>query len=98
MGTSHPYFGDSFLLLFVLASSLPQLENCPTKNYELPIHIEDFLDIHLSLDLNQPLLSLYQRPFVIQRAIRAPLTQTKPAINHPKLDGIPSKLGFDSSS
>ena len=64
IGTSRPYFGDLVLLLFVLVG-LPQLGHCPTDNYELPTHIESFSDIKLSLDLNQPLLSLYQRLFVV---------------------------------
>ena len=31
-----------YILLLLLASSLPQLDHFPAYNYELPAHIEDF--------------------------------------------------------
>ena len=82
----------------MLASDLPQSSRCPTVNYELPAHIEGFLDIQLSLDLNQPLLNFSFRLFTARRAVRAPLAQIDVVINRPNLDGTPPKLGFDSNS
>ena len=54
--------------------------HCPTINYDLPNHIEDFSNIPLSLDLNNLSSVSTKDPLSSKELIRVPLAQIEPVI------------------